>query len=295
MHTHKMKGDGGMECRRMKLDETEAVRVLWQETFGDTKQEATNYLLNFVGPDNIFLALHNGRVCAMLSAVPCTLLGQKGVYFFALATAKEHRGKGVMQTLMQCAKENCKRQGATFCCLVPASRSLFFYYEKNGFQTLYQRRAMVDLPSCEKGYKRSTLNVRNLLFLRQQFAVTNCVVLQENSMQLALEELLESGYRLVENEAAYAVYAVGNNSLLVPELYAETQAAALALLGAVGGEVQRVKAVVHLSIESDFFTKNSFLQEAASFVFFEGKDKVQLQPRMHFALDALFEKDFDSP
>lgn len=56
-----------------------------------------------------------------------------GVYLYAAATLPEYRGRGIMTELISYANNDARQNGASFCALMPASRSLFSYYEKSGY------------------------------------------------------------------------------------------------------------------------------------------------------------------
>ncbi len=284
-----------MDYRRMKTEDRHPVLSLWQTVFGDTEEEASSYLFHFVGEEHLFVAEEKGCVCAILSAVPCSLEQQQGVYFFALATAKEHRGKGVMQALMRHTEAVCTKEGAVFCCLVPASHSLFSYYEGQGFETLYQRKLV--LHSKPKSMRLSVLCLERqiLLSLRKRHVLPSCITVQESALQLALSELGENGYQIAASEQAYAVFSKVGESLLVPELWAESEVAAQALLSALAATQEVEKAVVLLPKDSRLFLGKGVLQGAAQMKMLLEQALPQSMPRLYFALDALFEKDYDRP
>ncbi len=284
-----------MEYRRMKEAETKEVVLLWQEVFGDSKEEAEKYLTQFVGVEHEYVAVENGAVCAILSAVPCEVYHKRGAYFFALATKESHRGKGVMQSLMQHA-ENCHiKKGYSFSCLVPASRSLFAYYQKQGYSTLYQRKVVLELQEKCENITVFQLEISRLLALRRRYQVLQCILLTENALKLALSEADEAGYKIAESQDGYAVFMVHDELLLVAELCAKDEKTAMMLLSSLGLRWGCQKAVVLFSQVDTLFLKQSTAHKAAQIKILSGQWNAHLMPRLYFALDALFEKDYDQP
>lgn len=58
-------------------------------------------------------------------------------YISCVATLREHRGKGLMRTLMHRALNAAAERGIALCSLIPASDPLYFMYEPFGFSTIY--------------------------------------------------------------------------------------------------------------------------------------------------------------
>ena len=52
---------------------------------------------------------------------------------YALATKKEHRGKKIMQELMNEAQKKAKEEHLDVLFVIPASEQLYGYYEKMGY------------------------------------------------------------------------------------------------------------------------------------------------------------------
>lgn len=58
-------------------------------------------------------------------------------YISCVATLREHRGKGLMHTLMHKAINTAARRGMALCSLIPASDRLYFLYNPMSFATVY--------------------------------------------------------------------------------------------------------------------------------------------------------------
>ena len=104
--------------------------ALWQEAFHETP----------ILPDGVcYVAQLDGQVAAMLHALPQTLrLGRdyKAYYLYAVATKKAYRGQGLCRNLMAYAEAQLP---ADCCILVPATESLFGFYEALGYRTAFTR------------------------------------------------------------------------------------------------------------------------------------------------------------
>ncbi len=79
----------------------------------------------------------------MLSMIPVCLSTEKqklpGHYIYAAATLPEYEGQGIMTGLLDFCCKRAAAAGDAFSCLVPASDSLFQFYEKRGYRTLFYR------------------------------------------------------------------------------------------------------------------------------------------------------------
>ena len=106
------------------------ITALWQEAFGE---EPTL-------PDcDCFVAEEDGKIVGMLFAMPQKLKIETvhpASYFYAIATLKSHRGRGICRNLMAYAERHVN---ADCCMLVPASEQLFDFYGTLGYQTAFYR------------------------------------------------------------------------------------------------------------------------------------------------------------
>ena len=91
-----------MDCVARR-EEFPALAKLFVDSFGGTEQFAMSVLENFAGEGNVFAARQDGACTALLCAVPVTLCGRKGAYYYGLTTRPDQRGTGVMTALMDAA------------------------------------------------------------------------------------------------------------------------------------------------------------------------------------------------
>ena len=86
---------------------------LMKTAFGDEAEFTEMMAARFAGWKNVYVAQReDGAVEAMLCAVPVTLRGKPGAYFYALCTAPESRGQGLMTGLMDYAADALRAAGA---------------------------------------------------------------------------------------------------------------------------------------------------------------------------------------
>ncbi|MBQ8287361.1 MAG: GNAT family N-acetyltransferase [Clostridia bacterium] len=143
-----------MTIRRSCAADLPALQALWQEVFGDPPAFTGRFYETF-GADCAIVAEEDGRVIAMIHPLPVALAqnGQCsfGVYIYALATAPNHRGRGIASRLLEEAETApfptnptlagadtvgltaVETQTPAFSLLIPAEESLFQYYRARGY------------------------------------------------------------------------------------------------------------------------------------------------------------------
>lgn len=118
--------------------------ALWQEAFGEEKEEALPFFREIFPLCRCLAAVEGDEICAVVYALPQVLnMGAKTLpfcYFYAIATEKSRRGQGLASRLMGFALEEIKTEGFAGAILVPASERLFSFYEKLGFSVFCKRK-----------------------------------------------------------------------------------------------------------------------------------------------------------
>ena len=113
--------------------------ALWGEAFGDGPEAVSFFFESFPGCIS-YVAEDTGEVAAMVHALPQTLSPDTpAAYVYAVATAKAHRGKGLCRDLMAFAEGDLKRRGYACCVLTPGEPSLFRFYDKQDYRTVFTR------------------------------------------------------------------------------------------------------------------------------------------------------------
>lgn len=211
----------------------EPVANLFWQVFGGTLEFATSVFDDFAGANNVFVAEDEGTIISCLCAVPVSLMGRQGVYFYGLATAPDHRGKRRMTELMEYAKTQLILRGKSFAVLIPADEGLFNFYENRGFETAFRLRHI------QRSIKNNlwaqaefdTITASGLERMRKRYA-PHAVMLQPSGWRCVLTDLYTGGLTTVASDAGYGLYFKKGDTLEFIELFAEGDRAAEKLIEA---------------------------------------------------------------
>ncbi len=118
--------------------------ALWHQAFGDREREIETFFSRFSKTGEVLFDRDEGHVVSALYLLPqqLWLRGEKYpvAYLYAAATDERHRGGGRMGGLIARAFSRCEEQGMAACVTLPASDSLYGYYERFGFEPCYGQR-----------------------------------------------------------------------------------------------------------------------------------------------------------
>ena len=110
-----------------------ALQQLWQEAFGDEGDFLEQFYTHGFAPDRCRCITIDGQLAAALYWFDCSYLGKPLAYLYGIATAKNHRGKGLCRILLENTHNHLKYLGYAGAVLVPAEAGLFAMYEKMGY------------------------------------------------------------------------------------------------------------------------------------------------------------------
>lgn len=100
---------------------------LWQEAFGDSREDILFFLNN--AKNKRCLCLYScDKLCSMLFLVDCTVNGEGYKYIYAACTDRKCRGEGHMSALLEYSCTHYKNV-----LLIPADSDLVNYYSKRNF------------------------------------------------------------------------------------------------------------------------------------------------------------------
>ncbi len=137
------------------------LKALWEEAFGDTPEDTDDYFTRRHQNDCMLVFVQEGDIAGMLSLLPVTLASQgrefPARYIYGVATKQTFRGQGISTRLMEYTHAFMKEQGEKAAILVPASPSLFDFYGKRGYKTIFsldiaQKTAKEIFPSPMDGH-----------------------------------------------------------------------------------------------------------------------------------------------
>ncbi|WP_395150559.1 GNAT family N-acetyltransferase [uncultured Allofournierella sp.] len=248
-----------------------ALTALFALVFGGTQQQAAQIMQEFAGLDHVFVAQQDQQLVASLCAVPVTLQGRKGVYYYGVCTHPDYRGKGIMSQLMQAARQELVQRGYTFACLIPAGASLFDFYAQRGFVKAFGLRRV------EREIRRNlwaqadfdTVTAKALRSLRQTYA-PDSVFLNDRGYILVLTDLYSMGATIVSSPEGYGIYfKKDDNTLEFVELFAEGDRAAEKLLEAARDKTGAQRAVITLGAAQHLFLGEGTAQDYGMVEFFQ--------------------------
>lgn len=128
------------------------LKQIWKECFGDSDQYITRYFDTLFDHITVAVKRSDGIPVSMVSMLPVNLHtpggNYPGHYIYAAATAKAFEGNGYMSELLDYACDLAAERGDQFSCLIPATPSLFPFYQKRKYLTVsYKNVKLVSPPS----------------------------------------------------------------------------------------------------------------------------------------------------
>ena len=223
-----------MISRWARPAELPALQALWTRCFGDGPAVSGAFWDRFPPEEHTRIVAGDG-VEAMASWMPVSLAGEAGAYVYAVATAPEHRGRGLCRALMGELEAALAAEGITFAALCPAEASLYAFYAKMGYEAAFFRRTW-QTPAGDREIALTPVEPDEYGALREQYLQAPHCVWKE----AALAYLQATGtrfYQIPDGCAAVASLPDGKNrivELLGPE---ENAAALCRSLGAASAEV----------------------------------------------------------
>ena len=147
-----------MRTRKTTREDIPALKALWEEAFGDEEQDIDAFFETLYPGAIGFCAEESGVLCAMLFALPQTIVkGEKqlkSAYLYAVATKKEYRGRGFRKRYFEAAM------------LSPASETLADFYAEQGYTRQGGVRRV--LTACSKSAGQATvIGVQDYAGLRE--------------------------------------------------------------------------------------------------------------------------------
>ena len=119
---------------------------LWSESFGDSKKEIEVFLKHRYKPENTLIYEINGEIASMLFLLEGKMkingIYHPSYYLYAACTAKKFRGKGLMGDLLKRTNSIASQRGYEYICLMPGEESLFGFYEKYGYKTVFSKKVL---------------------------------------------------------------------------------------------------------------------------------------------------------
>ncbi len=135
---------GDFEAARAREEDIPALKSIWRQSFGGSavQDRGVEFMFsNLLEAESMLLGRVGGKPVTTLSVREFTLETHQGdcraAYIYGVATLPEHRGRGYAARLMRYADGELRAKGFKASVLVPASESLFGFYEKLGYKKAF--------------------------------------------------------------------------------------------------------------------------------------------------------------
>lgn len=118
----------------LRKADTQQLKKLWKEAFGDPEEFIDTFLETAYAPERCRFVMMDDQLAAALYWLDCGLGEEKLAYIYAVATAEAFQGRGLCRKLMELTHRDLNAMGYSGAVLVPGSESLFRMYEKMGYE-----------------------------------------------------------------------------------------------------------------------------------------------------------------
>ncbi len=135
-----------MIIRLSEKKDVKGIVSLWNEAFGDAPEEIMFFIENKYLPDNTLVAEENNKIASVLflldGAMCINGIDYPSYYLYAACTLNKYRGRGFMAKLLKEAEKIAFSRKIDFICLMPGEKSLFDFYEKFGYKTVFSKKVV---------------------------------------------------------------------------------------------------------------------------------------------------------
>lgn len=210
--------------RLSDVNDIESIIKLWHEAFGDTEEDIRFFIKRKYIPENTVVYDDNGKIASVLflldGAMHIKGKDYPSYYLYAACTAKSHRGMGIMAKMLEYSKNLAKSRGVKFICLKPGEKSLFDYYAKHGYSTVFYRKKLT-LSPCD--ITASTLEADgNTQFYSASirdnlYSDYNYFKWDSSAVEFAVDHNNYFGGNSILSRKGYALYTVISDEIYVKE------------------------------------------------------------------------------
>lgn len=206
-------------------EDYEGLVKLWLEAFGDSEEAIRMFLDSRFVPENTVVSEDNGRIVSMLFLLEGGMkINNKlfhSYYLYAAATAKSHRGRGIMANLLAYASEVAQSRDIDFICLKPAEQRLYDYYARFGYKTVFASKIVRINDFSETGFPLSPScnDVTDFSVIRDaSLSETDAFIWDNSAIEFAIRQHLFYGGKVFYNRKGHCLYSVESNECYVKEI-----------------------------------------------------------------------------
>ena len=227
----------------------EQVKALWKLCFEDSEEFVEMYFkLRYKNEVNVAIQSGDEVISALqMLPYPMTFCGEtvQTSYISGACTHPDFRSKGVMRELLSQSFAQMLRNGIQFSTLIPAEPSLFDYYKRMGYATVFQYSVKeMTLPEFIPS-KEIAVNVVSkpqdevYSYLNKKLSERPCCIQHSaEDFQVIMADLPISGGNLFVARQANEIRGIaiiykGENCIIINELLAEDKDTEYSLLFAI--------------------------------------------------------------
>jgi GNAT superfamily N-acetyltransferase len=215
--------------RRATNFDKDAITNIWANCFTEDSERFINvFLSNCFAFDRCLIWKQDGKPVAMLHLLPQIIKTHnrdyKTQYLYAAATLPEYRSQGIMRKLMLAAEQDGIKYGYEYTVLLPATQSLYQFYEANGFSTAFNvKKAQVSRKELLNiSYGNFTLllksqNNNSAARLRYKYYNNAVICTDELSAYISQEWILNGG-KILQFDEGFIYYIEKGVEVHVKEL-----------------------------------------------------------------------------
>lgn len=213
--------------RFAKKSDKPQIVSLWNNVFGDSAEAVEMFLDTHFICRNTLVYSNCDRIVSMLFLIEGKTVIMSAeypsYYLYAACTDEDYRGQGLMSKLIKEAQTVAAERGYSYIFLLPAEDSLYQYYEKYGYRTLYGKcRIVISAETIKTATKsdltKTHLNFQQLELLRKS-AFSDISRFEWNGKAIDYSLRINKYYSgdSFQTCKGYALYSISDSILTVKE------------------------------------------------------------------------------
>ncbi len=188
---------------------------LWQRSFGDSVEYITFFLNNC--PDyEIVGYFTDDSLVSMFFMLNGEIDGRRCKYLYAACTAPQYRKQGIMEKLINYAKDYYTEKGFEGIFLVPANEKLYSYYSKFGFISSFVKyKFTLKKQNCVKPLNIN-IDIEKVFALKKKLLCKiNAFKFSDGEMLYTIKEHLFGGGLIAYDDVSLAFFSLNDSGDIV--------------------------------------------------------------------------------
>lgn len=194
--------------RLSTYEDINGIIAVWREAFGDSEKDIRFFLDSHYKPENTVVSVHNGELASVLFLIDGDMHIGGGdypsYYLYAACTLKKFRGRGMMTELLDFSKQIAYERGKYFIALKPAEKSLFDFYSKFGYQSVFSKKII--------SFNRKDLKIKESVNNSYSYFKWD-----NYSVKFAIEHHKYYGGFAIRDSDGFLLYTVNDGGLFIKE------------------------------------------------------------------------------